>query len=213
LPVVLTPVEVRALLAQLEGVGWLVAALLYGAGLRLMEGLALRVKDLDFARKEICVRRGKVDRDRMAPLPVATVAALREQLTLAERVHARDLAEGYGAVALPGALARKYPAASRDWAWQWVFPATRRYLDPGARTERRHHLHETVIQPAVKGAVARAGLAKRASCHSLRHSFATHLLSRHPHCAGAARARERADHDDLHARAEPRGSGGAKPAR
>jgi integron integrase len=176
LPTVLSRAEVAALLAQLDGVEWLVAALLYGSGLRLLEALSLRVKDLNFERRELVLRRAKGAKDRVTPLPDAVAAPLRAHLAGVRALHERDLVAGFGAVALPDALARKLPSAARDWSWQWVFPATRRYVDARARTERRHHLHETVVQRAVKRAVARAGLTQRATCHTLRHCFATHLL-------------------------------------
>jgi integron integrase len=175
-PVVLTFDEVQSVLSHLTGVPRLVALLMYGGGLRLMEALRLRVKDLDFERMEITVRGGKGGRDRRTTLPRAAAADLRAHLTKVRRQHQADLADGAGAVELPGALARKYPSAVRDWAWQWVFPAVRRYVDRKTGEERRHHFHETAVQRAMRIAVLSSGVPKRASCHTLRHSFATHLL-------------------------------------
>jgi len=177
LPVVLTPGEARAVLARLEGAALLVASLLYGAGLRLSEALELRVKDLDLAVREIRVRDGKGRKDRVTPLPAACLRPLREQLDRARSLFEEDLRAGTGGVPLPFLLMRKYPGAHREWGWQWLFPASRRFVDPRDGLERRWHLHETAVQRAVKRAVRAAGIAKPAGCHTLRHSFATHLLA------------------------------------
>ena len=176
LPVVLTRQEVRSIFGCLDGSDWIMAMLLYGAGLRLMECLRLRVKDIDFTSNEIVVRAGKGDKDRHTMLPAAVKEPLAKHLDLIKRQHQRDLERGLGRVALPNALERKYPNAGKEWGWQWVFPATSHYADRVTGEKRRHHLHESVLQKAVKEAVRRTGIFKPASCHSLRHSFATHLL-------------------------------------
>jgi integron integrase len=176
LPVVLDRDEVRLLLGRLTGVPRLASSMLmYGSGLRLLEALQLRVKDVEFAGGQIVVRRAKGGKDRVTMLPGAVVPDLQAHLDRVRRLHRSDLADGGGSAPLPGAYGRKSPAAAREWSWQFVFPARRRYEDAGG-TRRRHHLHESVVQRAVKVAAADAGLTKRITCHSLRHSFATHLL-------------------------------------
>jgi integron integrase len=175
-PVVLTPGEVRMVLNALSGRSRLVASLLYGAGLRLMECLQLRTKDVDFGRHEIVVRAGKGGKDRRTMLPRSLVGDLGEHLTRAREQFDRDRQGGGGWVALPDALERKLPNAGHEWAWQWVFPATRQYRDRETGQLRRHHLHESMVQRAIREAVLRSGIAKRATSHTFRHSFATHLL-------------------------------------
>ena len=177
-PVVLSEAEVRAVRQRLEGEAALVVGLLYGSGLRLMEALRLRVKDLDLPRRELTVRDGKGGKDRHTVIPQSLVPALKEHLVRVRSLHQGDLAAGWGRVLLPYALARKYPNANREWAWQWVFPQQNRWRDRETGAQGRHHLDPSVVQKAVKRAVAEAGVSKQASCHTFRHSFATHLLER-----------------------------------
>ena len=178
LPVVLTRAEVEAVLARMDGVHRLVAQILYGSGLRLLEGLRLRVKDVGLDEGHLIVREGKGDKDRITVLPSAVEEPLRAQLAVVRALHARDLADGYGAVYLPTALAHKYPNAATETAWQYVFPAAKRSVDPRSGALRRHHLTESPIQKAVRQAARAAGVEKPVSPHAFRHSFATHLLER-----------------------------------
>ena len=176
LPVVLTREQVAAVLEQLAGVRWLMGSLLYGAGLRLLECLRLRVKDLEFESCQIIVREGKGQKDRATMLPAVVVEPLQRHLVAVREAHQHALARGWAGVEMPYALARKYPGADKQWPWQYVFPAPRPSVDPRSGARRRHHLHESVLQRAVKAAVRRAGIAKHVGCHTFRHCFATHLL-------------------------------------
>lgn len=176
MPVVFTREEVRGVLSHMRGETWLMASLLYGSGLRLMECVRLRVKDVDFARLQITVREGKGDKDRVTMLPPSLAEPLCRQLERTRALHELDVREGCGHVYLPHALSRKYTTAEREWCWQYVFPASKRSLDPRSGKERRHHLAETALQKAVKAAIRAAGVTKPGSCHTFRYSFATHLL-------------------------------------
>jgi integron integrase len=177
-PVVLTAEEVKQVLVAMSGTPQLVAKLLYGSGLRLLEGLRLRVQDLDFQMRQLTVRDGKGAKDRFTVLPESLIAPLQAHLAQVQLRHQEDLREGYGTVYLPGALDRKYPNAAREWRWQYVFPARDRSRDPRSGAIQRHHLDEATIQKAIRAASLRVGLTKRASSHTFRHSFATHMLQR-----------------------------------
>jgi integron integrase len=176
LPVVLTRGEVKTILGHLAGTPRLMALLLYGSGLRLMECVRLRVQDIDFETNQITVRSGKGGKDRVTVLPAVVKQDLARHLERVRRQHREDVARGHGWVELPDAVARKYPNAGLEWAWQWVFPATRTYVASETGQRRRHHLHQSVLQRAVREAVLRAGISKRVSCHTFRHCYATHLL-------------------------------------
>jgi integron integrase len=216
LPVVLTRGEVQAVLQQLEGVPRLMAVLLYGSGLRLLECCRLRVKDVDFATNQVVVRDGKGRKDRITMLPGAIKPVLETHVEQVRRQHQADVDRRAGWVELPGALGRKYPNAGREWAWQWVFPATRFYVDRATGQRRRHHLHESVLQRAVKTAVRAAGITKPATCHTFRHSFATHLLEDGHDIRtvpGTARPPRREHDHDLHPRPEPGPRRSPEPSR
>ncbi|MBQ0720030.1 MAG: integron integrase [Gammaproteobacteria bacterium] len=176
IPTVFSHQEANAVLAQLDARHYVMAALLYGAGLRVMECVRLRVKDVDFNLKQLVVRNGKGSKDRVTPLPEKIIPALQQAIEHSQQLHAYDLAEGFGAVYLPYALCRKYPNAATELAWQYVFPARQRAIDPRSELVRRHHIGEQSLQRAVKRAIQRAGIHKQASCHTFRHSFATRLL-------------------------------------
>lgn len=210
IPVVLTPDEVRRLLEHLAGVPKLIALLLYGGGLRLLECLRLRVKDVNFDRHELYVRDPKGRRDRVTTFPRAAHQLLREHLLRVHQVHQRDLSRGYGSVVLPGALARKLPSAATDWHWQWVFPARTRWREEPSGIERHHHVHETVMQRAIKIAATAANFDKRVTCHTLRHSSAR-ARPGHPHRPGAPRPPRRHHDHDLHARSQNRSERSAEP--
>lgn len=176
LPTVLAKAEVQSVIKHLSGVERLVIQLLYGSGLRLSEALSLRVKDVDFAQSQLIIRDTKGKEDRVTPLPQQIQPALKEHLQFVQRLHQQDLERGYGSVYLPYALAKKYPTADREWIWQYIFPSYTLSQDPRSGKTRRHHLHESTIQKALKKAVQHSGVPKRVSCHTFRHSFATHLL-------------------------------------
>jgi len=176
LPVVMSKAEVKAVLGSLKGDKWLMACLMYGAGLRLMECLRMRVQDIDFEKNMILIRDGKGNKDRVTMFPASVKEPLAEHLNNIKKLHERDVDQGYGQVKMPEALARKYPNASREWRWQWVFPQSTLWHNKKTGERGRHHVHQSIIQKSVKDAVSSAGLVKRVTCHTFRHSFATHLL-------------------------------------
>lgn len=176
LPVVLTKAEVRKVISHLSGIKKMIVMIMYGSGLRLMECLRLRIKEIDLLSNQIIIRDGKGNKDRITMLPEVVNAPLKEHLKRVWKIHQLDIKDGFGHVYLPYALSRKYPNASREWNWQYVFPASKRFRNPNTGEQGRHHIHETAIQKSVKKAIRYAGIVKQASCHTFRHSFATHLL-------------------------------------
>jgi len=193
-PVVPTREEVSRVIAVLEGVPQLIVKLLYGSGLRIVEAVRLRVKDVDFERKQVTVRSGKGEEDRFTTLPASLMPLLQNQLQRVKAFHEQDLAAGHGAVYLPYALERKYPGAAKDWSWQYLFPARDVFTDPRSGVVRRHHVDPAVVNKAIKVAARRVGLTKVISAHSFRHSFATHLLQRG---TDIRTIQELLDHSDL----------------
>ncbi len=177
-PVVMSREEVAQVITLIEGVPQLVVKLLYGSGLRIMEAVRLRIQDIDYAFKQLTVRSGKGAKDRLTTFPASLIPSLEQHLAKVRLIHEQDLAQGYGEVYLPYALARKYPGAGREWGWQYVFPSRRRATDPRSDTVRRHHIDPSVINKAIKVSARKRGLTKRISAHTFRHSFATHLLER-----------------------------------